>query len=87
MRPEQFPFGQPVEKRRVLLVTVNVINFEVSANRQRIDREYLRATFDLRQFGVGTDVRRRRGFGRLLTSAATKVVGLLHGRSRIETVT
>ena len=43
----QFALGQPMEKRRVLLVTVNVIDLEMGANGERVHRKDFGAALDL----------------------------------------
>ena len=44
---------QAVEKGRVLLETVDVVDLEVRADGERVDGKHFRAAFDFGEFGIG----------------------------------
>src|SRR5207247_466295 len=63
MAAEQFPFGQPMTKRRVLLVAMDVVHLEVRADSQRIHREHFGAALDFRKARIaGHGIRKRSTF-------------------------
>src|SRR5258708_7407714 len=102
MAAQQFAFRQPVKKRGVLLVTVDVIHLEMGADSERIDGEDFGAAFDFGKLRgrlrfVAADVRRRICFNNRTGCPPPHVGGyrasdlgfwnFLHGLSNIETVT
>ena len=50
MAAEQFLFGQPVKKRRVLLEAVDVVDLEMIPDDERIDGEHFGTALDLGKF-------------------------------------